>query len=759
MIPRQRFNKILKQGAWVATALATLGCAGRQPAIRYLGEADNRYYRAQATEIDFPLVADNLPEELTAASPPRTIRDLERAAIRDMTLSEAIHLALQNSEIIRRYGDFLSPANQLLQSPNFIPSIYDPAIQESGVLFGGRGVEAALADFDAQLNTNLNFSRNENILNIPGTPTRVTEAADYQTSLQKIFAHGGVVSLNHDVNYLYQSNAPGDLFDSVYRGNIGLFYQQPLLAGAGTQFTRTAGPIARSFGGITGVSQGVLIARINSDISIADFEESVQMLLFDVETAYWDLYLAYRNFDTTTVARNAAMDTWRLTSRQAGQVLIAADEAQARSALYIAEAATETAQSNIYQTETALRRLIGMSVNDGAVIRPVDEPVSAELIPDWYASLTEALSRRVDLRRQKWNIKSLELQLTAAESLTQPRLDVLGGYQVNAFGDQLLDYNGPSVNSYGQTLAGGNQTGWNLGLQMNWPIGLRSAHAQVRNYELRLLKAQKVLEAQELDVGHELAASFQELARSYATMQSSYQAYVAAEENVQGLLPRVLTEDTVDIILRAYERRAQAELSFYRNVVDYNKALAALQLRQGTIADYNSVSVTEGPWTREAYYEANRHADARAHAFRARHLHAVPPEFATDAPTGRSVMFTNEAAAKTRMAPQPDADRPYYAPPAIEDADPPANLGAPPPPAQNPSAQQSAPALNTPVSRADWDGNPFAEPAAPPAVSRASGRAASTPADTPRAQATPTQSAAEPPAKVRVGKSTGLFDF
>lgn len=756
MLCRKQLRKLWRSTAWAATAMAAVGCAGSQPAIRYLGEGDNRYYRAQATEIDYPLVADMAPEELTASSPPRTIRDLERSEIRDMTLAEAIHIALQNSEIIRRYGDFLSPGNQLLQAPNFVPSVYDPAIQESGVLFGGRGVEAALADFDANLTSSLTWGQNTRLQNLPGTPTEHRETASYQTSLQKIFAHGGAVSIENNVDYLGLNNNPGALFDSVYAGNIGLFYQQPLLAGAGTQFTRTAGPIARSFGGITGVSQGVLIARINNDISIADFEESVHALVFDVETAYWDLYLAYRNFDTAVVARNAAIDTWRLTARQAGEVLIAADEAQARSALHIADGATDTAQSNVYTAETSLRRLLGMPVNDGTVIRPVDEPVSAELVPDWYASLTEALGRRVDIRRQKWNIKSLELQLAAAESLTQPRLDFIGGYQVNAFGDDLLDYNGPAINSYGQTLTSGNQNGWNVGLQMNWPIGLRSAHAQVRNYELRLLKAQKVLAAQELEVGHELAASFQELARAYATMQSGYQAYVAAEENVQGLLPRVLTEDTVDVILRAYERRAQAELAFYRNVVDYNKALAALQLRKGTILDYNNVSVTEGPWTPDAYYEAGRHADARAHGLRARRLDTIPSEFAADAPAGRSVMYTSEDAARQGQTPPTEPARPYDPAPSEE---------GPPEPA--PPADEPAPSLDTTqrtpagasrnVARAGWDSSGTARVSSASSASRTA--EAPHTADAGETGDAPPALSREAPAKIRIGRSGSLFDF
>lgn len=670
-----------RYGAWLAAASLVAGCAGRQPAVHYLGDGDMRYYRAQATEIDYPLVADQPPPELTGSSPPHTIRDREHWPVREFSLAEAVHTALMNSEIIRRNGEFLVPGNSLLGSPNFVNSVYDPAIQESGVLFGGRGVEAALAEFDATVASSLIFGQDERALNSaalgPGATFR-EHTAFYQTSLQKVFAHGGVVQLNNNVNYEW-NNTPGTLFDSTYSGNVEFLYQQPLLAGAGTEYTRTAGPIVQSFGGITGVSQGVLIARINNDITIADFEEAVHNLVYDTEVAYWDLYLAYRNFDTAVVARNSALDTWRLTAKQAGEVLIPADEAQARSALYQAEAAVETAQSNLYFSETVLRRLLAMPINDGTVLRPADEPVTAELVPDWYASLTDALTQRVDLRRSKWNIKSLELQLRAAEDLTMPRLDFISGYRVNAFGDDLLGGNN-TYDSYGNSLGAGNQTGWNLGLQMNWPIGLRQAHAQVRNYELRLAKAQKVLAAQELEIGHELAAAFQELARSHATMQSNYKRYVAAQENVTGLEPRVLTEDNVDIILRAYERRAQSELAYYQSLVEYNQAMANLQFRQGTILSYNSVRVTEGPWVGEAYYEAERHADARGHALDSKHLESYPPDFAVDAPAGRSVMFTSEAAATQLNPPVP-----------VPDVQPPAPYGLDPEPPQ-PMPENAPPA-------------------------------------------------------------------
>ena len=51
--------------------------------------------------------------------------------------------------------------------------------------------------------------------------------------------------------------------------------------------------------------------------------------------------------------------------------------------------------ASIGALEVSLRRMCGLSVNDGRVIRPADEPVTAEFVPDWNVSLAEALTRRV----------------------------------------------------------------------------------------------------------------------------------------------------------------------------------------------------------------------------------------------------------------------------------------------------------------------------------------------------------------------------
>src|SRR5690606_38910960 len=56
--------------------------------------------------------------------------------------------------------------------------------------------------------------------------------------------------------------------------------------------------------------------------------------------------------------------------------------------------------------ERRLRVLIGLPVTDGNLLRPAEEPEMAEVIFYWEEVLQEALTRRVEIRRQKWNVKS-----------------------------------------------------------------------------------------------------------------------------------------------------------------------------------------------------------------------------------------------------------------------------------------------------------------------------------------------------------------
>ncbi|MBX3442775.1 MAG: TolC family protein [Planctomyces sp.] len=629
----------------VLVAVLASGCRGPKAEVSYVGTAEPLDYRGHATEIDYPAI--NLPTDPSVAGTlaPRTLLDVEDLPVRDIALGEAIHIGLVHSEIIRTNAQFLNPNNGLYTNAERVPSYLDPAIQETGVLFGGRGVEAALADFDARFSTGLFWRSNQQYLNspiaAPGDRATVnqTDAAVFDAGITKRFATGGSVVVSHDVNYNFSSTG-SSLFPSTYSGNLTAAVRQPLLAGAGAEFTRVAGPINPNFGGITGVSQGVVIARINNDLSIAEFETAVRNLVKDIEDGYWDLYLAYRQYDVAVTAYSSAAATWRQANVEfeAGAGTRAA-AAQARDQLFATRAQADNARSNIYTFETRYRRLLGLPVNDGMVLRPLDEPITAQLVPHWETSLTHALTRRIELRRQKFLIKSLDLQLRAAKNLTLPQLDVLAEYRMNGFGDNLLgaeqdaQRTAQQLNNFYSTLFRGDTTGYGVGVEMNIPIGFRSAMAQVRNFEIRLAKAHKVLHVQEQEISHELAAAFQEVARTYAAARSNLNRYLAAEENVRYLEPRRLERDLlIDEFLRAQSRRADAENAYYTSLVEYNKAITNLLFREERLLQQDNIHLAEGAWSADAYIDAMDRARARSHAFDNPLLHHDPEPFISPMP-------------------------------------------------------------------------------------------------------------------------------
>lgn len=639
LFPRWVWKKLICL-ALAGTMIPLPGCATGERKLTYLGESDLKYYEGTDLEIDHPDVNEPTPDRVAATRKPRRLGDRSHDREREISLAEAIHLSLLNNRIIRVRGDFRTGGAQLYTNPDGVPSTLDPAIRDSGVLFGGRGVEAALSAFDTNFTSAMTWGHNSAFQNnaflsggLQGGSILNQDTGAFNASLTKSLAYGAQVSIGQTWNYLW-TDQQAQLFPSVYTGNAAFNYNQPLWAGAGAEYTRIAGPAQAGLNGVTGVNQGVIIARINTDISVADFEIQVRNMIKDTEDVYWDLYLAYRTFDTTVEARNSFLRSWRFAHANKGVGKFSdLDEAQARQAYFEGRVAAEDALQNINALETQLRRMCGLPSADDTILRPSDDPSTAELLPDWNICLVEALTRREELRRQKWNLKSLELQLKAAENVAHPQLNFLTSYQLNGFGNNLFTVNNaggpsnPALQSAYQTLFQAQQRGWTVGLQFNMPLGLRSALSQVRNYEIRVAKAREVLAVQELEISHELTTTFQNLAWRYQTAQTNFNRWQVAEAQVPGRenryktgVPGIDTSVLLDQWLQARRTAAQAEVTFYTSLIEYNKAINDLHYRKGTLLEINNIHLQEGAWTPEAYKDALRRAWARTFAI-------DPPDF------------------------------------------------------------------------------------------------------------------------------------
>lgn len=621
-------------------ALLSQGCAAPGARLQYLIGEDKtiEHYRDYATSIEYPTESEARESDPNLFRAPRRITSLEEVSQRHIKLDECIKMALSNATILRDDQSFGSPGNALLANPARVASVYDTAIQETSFLFGNRGVDAALSDFDPIFTSNLQAGKSEDPQNtanlgLQAGDVLTEDTGQFNARLEKSLANSGTVAVQHEWNY--SQNNLQRLFPSAYTGSIQAEYRQPLLAGGGTEFTRIAGPIAQGVRGVSGVSQGVLISRINSDISLVDFEQSVTTLVRDVETKYWDLYLALqlyqseiKTFEDIVTFRD--LIATRADARDA--------EAQAANRLYEADARMKGSLADVLSAEYRLRRLLGLPLNDGDFLTPVDKPTEAPLIPNWESSLLESLAHRPELRRQKWEIRSLELQLKAAKNLSRPRLDLVSQYRINGFGDKLLgeeDDDGQTDAGYAsayETMTQGANTGWGAGLQFSMPLGLRLARAQVRNYELRLRKAKSVLQEQEQEIARELNNAILEMDRWYLLAESGAKRVAVAEDFTDTTAERELISEARDPIslgrvLESKITSRDADQSYLRSIIEYNKAITELNFRKGTLLEANSIYLAEGQWNPAAYDDAKRRGEAMTHALDNTHVDAVPAEF------------------------------------------------------------------------------------------------------------------------------------
>ena len=632
----------------IGLCLLTLlsGCQPQQPFF-FREDGDLSHYVDVATDIEYADVQSPTLAEVEGAAAPLTIANSENFDMWDLTLQEVTRLTLENSQVVRGLGGRITDGGQNITatSPQVLSqnggsavvTTYDPALVESGPgtatgsPFSGTGVEAALAEFDAQLDTSITWNNNDRPQNFglrgPGledffAPQFRQDLGGFTAGITKQTASGGTVDFRNNTDY-DQNNNGSRLQPSDWFTNFEMGFTQPLLAGRGTQVNRIAGPqtFQQVASGFANNIDGVIISRIRHDVTLADFEIAVRDLMRDVEDAYWELYFAYRDLEARKIGRDSALATWqkiKALQDAGGEGGEADKEAQARSQYYLFRSQVETALTNLFRVENRLRFMMGLTHSDGRLIRPIDEPTTAQVHFDWTAVHCEALTRRAEVRRQQWQVKRREMELIAARNELLPRLDLGGRYRWLGAGDDLINSNRNGLSPFAEgstafeSLTSGDYQEWQIDLQFTMPIGFRRAMSGVRHHQLLLARERAVLQDLELQMSHNLADAERDLQLNYGVAKTNFNRRVASEDEVDAV-EAVYDSGTVtlDLLLDAQRRRAEAESAYYRSLVDYNRAIMLVHYNKGSLLEYNGVYLAEGPWPGKAYFDALRRARQR----------------------------------------------------------------------------------------------------------------------------------------------------
>ena len=590
---RERLKNWIVAGCIGSTVFA--GCNTTNRFRAWKDSSQTSYFQSFITQVEYPDLSAPIENGVSQSLLPFSIENPSELQTFDLSLRDAVQAALQSSDVLRSIG------GSVVAAPQGQATSYDAALSDLNPL---GGVEAALAAFDAQVSSRLFWQKNDRPINFDASggagnffvPINVQTQGIFTNQIQKRTATGAQYAVR--LNTIYdRNNGRNRQFNSDFSGFVEAEYRQPLMQGAGTTFNRIAGPNS-----VPGQYNGVLIARINTDISIADFEDAVIRLINDVEGAYWELYFAYRAVEAQASGRESSFETWqRIKAWKDAGMTAQTEEPQALATFYQFEASLNDAlagTNGLYAVEQRLRYIMGMPPSDGRLIKPSDEPILAEVSFDWQASICDALTQRVEVRRQEWTIKRRELELIASRLNRRPRLDALTQYRWRGLGDHLIEERDRDnqFNSLVQNILEGNFQEWQAGLEWQYNVGLRQASAAVRHAQFNLAREMSILKEQQLRISHDLSNASRQIVSRYYQMQKNFNRIQADEERV-----RVLKENKerdkglgpVTFLNQAQLQLANSKTAFYRSLIDYNLSLRDFHREKGSLLGYNQVSLAE----------------------------------------------------------------------------------------------------------------------------------------------------------------------
>jgi hypothetical protein len=517
--------------------------------------------------------------------------------LRGMTLQECIAEGLNHSRVMRDLGV------SVIRFPETVRTNLDPAIVFADPRIGE---EAALSAFDANMFASSFYENNDRAFNNQffgqGGLFR-QDLSTNQVGINKRSATGALFTVR-DVTVYDRNNQQANQFGNPatqqsfsWDSFLEASARQPLMLGAGTEFNRIAGPNAQP-----GELNGVLLARVRTDVSLIDFERAVRDFVADIENAYWDLYYAYRDMDARIDARDIAQYTAdRVVARESGQERIEqAKEQVIRFQAEVVDALNgrpiEGTRTNNGSTggtfrgtggvrvcERKLRLMIGLPINDGLLIQPVDRPTLAPVVFDWSTSIEEALRLREELRRQRWVVKQRELELIANRNFLKPQLDAVSAYRLRGFGQ---DYTSPLTGEFQE---------WSLGLDYQMPMGFRRGNAAVRNSQLELARASELLREQERSIHFGLSNAINESKRAHDNLVLQRQRLDAITKQLAAMNAKQETAELpeLDILLETHRRLLDARLRYHQSEVEYELSLRNVNLEKGSLLRYCNVWLNE----------------------------------------------------------------------------------------------------------------------------------------------------------------------
>lgn len=464
-----------------------------------------------------------------------------------ITLADVRMLALRNNKDIAVLGNLPDIAAATAGTEE---AIFDPVFTLNPI--GGRYNRQTATQVQS-LNSTTNVLKTGFLM--PGSSLN-------QVYLEKLYATGGRVQVGLGQN-MTQYSPGGDfvLVNPAWQSSVNLIVEQPLFRGRGPNWNEAP----------------IRIARANQSQSQHAFQATVNQVLRDAETAYWNTYAAYQDFE---VRRTAAAQALETVERERGRLRLGEgsvpDVAQAEEQAEAFQIAQALAENKLVDAQRTLRRLMGLPPDDPRPIIPATAASDAPIVVGWEEAASQALTRP-EFGAQRAAVAAAEVEVCRRRNGLLPDISVRAIYSVTGL-DNHWDEAWSTVGT-----AGYND--WTVGAVYRQPLGRRADNSLAQRAAATLSLESARLRQLEHEVLHQLDTACRNVAAAERLLSMHRRRREAAAVQLEArrelyLENRAQLRDE----LEAEARYASAVLDESIARVDYQRALTDWNYARGAIS-------------------------------------------------------------------------------------------------------------------------------------------------------------------------------
>lgn len=350
-------------------------------------------------------------------------------------------------------------------------------------------------------------------------------------------------------------------------------------------------PLLKNFG-LLPTKYNIRISANNHKMSELQLEENIIQLIYNVESAYWELVYAYQSLDAAKVALERAKDLLKQNQvKERVGTIAPIDVLSSKASVARNESTVISAERTIQISEDNLKRILNMS-KETVTIVPIDNPEIKSVPVDFNDFLLEALENRPDIRRQKINLKTYNLGVRYYKNQMLPDLQLTASYSSYGQGgtvwelDFTLDPQDPnfrkivaekSFSDSVKEVFENNNKNYAFRLNLQIPIGFKEERARLAQARINLKRAILELKNTENNIYTEVKDVIKELESNRKLVEAEKIAMQLVGENLRAEEKKLSVGLSTNFNVQEYQRQlADAETRYLRSVINYSLSLARL---------------------------------------------------------------------------------------------------------------------------------------------------------------------------------------